>query len=212
MIDLTAETRFWLKVRRTETCWLWSGAKDEIGRPAFVWNGKTGRAHRFSWALHHGPIPKGLEVCHHCDNPRCVNPEHLFLGTHAENMQDCGRKGRQRGNRGMFFGERHPMHKLTTDDVNVIRLRRGESARKLADEFGVSTCTIREIQTGRTWNQAKHETLIAGGKLGPKRKIDETIAREIKRSGELGTMLADRYGVSTTLVSQIKKGLAWRHV
>jgi hypothetical protein len=81
----------------TSSCWLWIGGKDKDGYGKFKWvNGKDERAHRFSWLFFRGPIPESLFVLHKCDNTSCVNPDHLFLGTHAMNMGDKKEKGRQR--------------------------------------------------------------------------------------------------------------------
>lgn len=86
--------RFEIRVKKTEGCWEWLATKHEKGYGAFAYRNAMVRAHRFSYFMHFGPIPLGLEVCHHCDNPGCVRPDHLFLGTHHENMKDMSKKGR----------------------------------------------------------------------------------------------------------------------
>jgi len=92
----------WRYVEKSEGCWLWTSATTAAGYGVFRLGGRKGIAayvHRLAWALTHGPIPDGLEVCHHCDTPPCCNPDHLFLGTHSDNMRDMARKGRNRGAR-----------------------------------------------------------------------------------------------------------------
>jgi hypothetical protein len=91
--------RFWERVNKGNDCWVWVGNRLPKGYGRMCSGGKSGQvllAHRVSWALHNGPIPTGKYICHTCDNPPCVNPNHLFLASHAENMADMVAKGRAR--------------------------------------------------------------------------------------------------------------------
>lgn len=133
-----------------DECWEWRGVKNNkgygfIGAPARVY------AHRLSYEQFVGPIPEGLFVCHHCDNPGCVRPSHLFVGTQKDNMADCSRKGRTTG--GSLPGERNPFAKLTEGRVHAARQRlaSGEMVTSIARDFGVSIGTISHIKNGRSW-------------------------------------------------------------
>src|SRR5688500_9072371 len=92
--------RLWAKTMQTPDCWLWPGRLDRCGYGT-LGDGKKGNmlAHRAAWIVTHGPIPDGMKVCHKCDNPRCVRPDHLFLGTQHDNIMDCRAKGRDRWSR-----------------------------------------------------------------------------------------------------------------
>lgn len=155
--------RFWRYVQKSESCWLWMGPlKEPSGLNTYgtfkIATGtaskqKSAAAHRFSWELHFGNIPDGLQVCHHCDTPRCVNPSHLFLGTHADNASDCLAKGRRPRVNRKNRGEGHGMHRLSEEQVRQIRAlyRPGRTMRSLADQFGVSVTAVCVIINRRYW-------------------------------------------------------------
>jgi hypothetical protein len=140
--------RFWSHVDRTGDCWLWTSAKLPHGYGQFrLVPGETMRkAHRLSYEWAHGPIPEGMGVLHRCDNPSCVNPDHLFTGTQLDNMRDCRAKNR------MPLGGQRADAKLTVDDVRRIRiLAKSQSLNSIAREYGVSQPTIRSAVNGTTW-------------------------------------------------------------
>ena len=139
---------FWNKVEKTSSCWIWQGHKDIDGYGLFSFEGKVRKAHRLSFEQTNGPISKGLFVCHRCDNPSCVNPDHLFLGTLQENHQDMMAKNRH--GHGTFSGSKNPSSKLTEQQVLEIRALPGPH-RKIAEQFGVSKCCIDEIRSRTTW-------------------------------------------------------------
>jgi hypothetical protein len=91
------EAKFWAKVRKAAGCWEWIADRTAKGYGRKRWGSRVVLAHRLSWELANGPIPAGLSVCHHCDNPPCVRPSHLFLGTARENVRDMVQKGRRPG-------------------------------------------------------------------------------------------------------------------
>jgi hypothetical protein len=134
-------------------CWLWSGAPGAGGYGVIWFGGRYQKAHRVSWALHHGEMPpRHVKVCHRCDTPACVNPAHLWLGTQAENIADMVAKGRQRTV--PRFGSANPRAALTEDDVWAIRhmLRwRRWSQGAIARSYGVSVMTLSRIANHQTW-------------------------------------------------------------
>jgi len=127
---------FWSKVQKSDGCWTWAGATWGRGYGAFKHEGRQVYAHRFAWEMAKGPIPAGLFVCHHCDNPLCVRPDHLFLGTHTDNMRDASRKGRLYG----WHVTHCPRgHEYTPE--NTIRVQWGKYVRR--------SCRSCEKQRGR---------------------------------------------------------------
>lgn len=154
MTRRSLEERFADKVDRRgpDECWEWQGSRYPNGYGQFGAGGTHTGAHRASWELAHGPIPEGLFVLHHCDNPPCVNPAHLFLGTQTDNLRDAARKGRLTG--GGPLGERHGRAKLTEAAVLEIRRRyreAGETQAELGSAFGVVQTNVGRIVRGETW-------------------------------------------------------------
>ena len=127
-------------------CHVWQPPKKGAGYGSMRYNGKDQLAHRIAWQEKYGAIPEGMCVCHKCDNPACVNPDHLFLGTHADNMRDMTSKGRHP----YRYGEDHARAKLTNEQVRHIRSLR-ESSNVLARLFGVSKRTILNVRHGYTY-------------------------------------------------------------
>jgi hypothetical protein len=174
------EARFWAKVNKDgptmphmeSPCWLWTAATGSTGYGQFFIDGKaknTRKAHRVVWTLFNGPIPHdgsahGICVCHHCDNPACVNPEHLFLGTNADNVRDKTVKGRNNSPRGDKNGSRLHPEKLKRGEANgrakltatqVIEIRAlyasGISQNSLSAQFEVARTLIQQIVQSKIW-------------------------------------------------------------
>jgi HNH endonuclease len=142
--------RFWSKVNKTDTCWLWTGGKNGAGYGLIILdNSKEGSmlAHRLSWEIHNEPISDGLCALHKCDNPSCVNPYHLFLGTHQDNSDDKVAKGRSPR------GETHHHSSLTEDKVREIRrlANEGKTHQSIADMFSVKREAVSKIVRRERW-------------------------------------------------------------
>lgn len=144
-IENTLQNRFWLNVDvgNKNECWNWEGSTTKGGYGNF----ENSKAHRFSYRLHYGEFNPKLDVLHECDNPSCVNPAHLFLGSHLQNMQDMVNKGRSKR------GENCAKHKLTEKQVREIRIKSstGMSSYDLAREYEVDPKTIRNAVNRVTW-------------------------------------------------------------
>jgi hypothetical protein len=153
----TIEERLRARIDTSGDCWLWTGTTKKTGYGHMSVAYRKLLVHRLAYSVWVGPIPPGLLVCHHCDNPPCVRPDHLFLGTHRDNMQDMIRKGRQsyaswagRPWSGARRGERNPFAKLTEAQAQAIRSSDRSDA-ELACLHGVSRRTVNDIRAGRAW-------------------------------------------------------------
>lgn len=144
--------RFWAKVQKTPTCWIWTAHRDYKGYGQFRSKhiGGFWFAHRLSWIINHGEIMDDSWVLHKCDNPACVNPDHLYLGTSDDNIADMIIRGR------VATGERHSQAKLSNEKVLEIRRLFGSGITnyvRLGEMFGVSRSTIGDVVNRQTWTR-----------------------------------------------------------
>lgn len=145
---------FWnrIKIGLNDQCWEWQKAKSRFGYGWLTWNGVCTGAHRIAWVLTNGEIPEGMCVLHKCDNPPCCNPNHLFLGTRADNCADMRKKGRDK-----YVGkpgEANSQAKLSKEDVIRIRMiyKRGViTQRMIAAEYGITRESVKDILQGKNW-------------------------------------------------------------
>lgn len=183
----TVAARLWAGVLKSDTCWEWQRGHNG-DRYGVIWVGgerQRDYVHRVSWVLHYGPIPDGLWVLHQCDNPPCVRPDHLFLGTNLDNARDMAAKGRQvfqqhperaaRGDqswmrsaagrawaRDRILTHGSPFAKLSADKVKTIRIlysAGGITQRALAQQYGVSQPAISSVVSGRRWGHVDAEAI-----------------------------------------------------
>lgn len=163
IMAMTPTQRFWSHVDRKgpDECWEWRATVTSGGYGHATINGKYIAAHRLAWLLTYGPIPPGNGhhgtcVCHHCDNRACVNPNHLFLGSHQDNIRDMVVKGRKQRRP----GSENNNAKLSNEQVLEIRSRSNGSDLSIASEFGVARSTVRSIRLGETWRHILPENYM----------------------------------------------------
>ncbi len=156
--------KFMRAVQQTDFCWLWTFFRDRKGYGRFNTRDAEGKpctvfAHRYSYTAHVGAIPQGMFVCHRCDNPQCVNPAHLFLGTNTDNVRDMDAKGRRVNNQPK--GSAHGSAKLNeakAAEIFALVRSRQMTQRAVAKRFGVCFSTVNHINTGRLWSHVTGAT------------------------------------------------------
>lgn len=140
------------RIKKENECWIWCGYISNHGYGVSSYRSKSILVHRLSWILFKGLMSSDLDVCHHCDNPKCINPDHLFLGTAKDNIIDCFNKKRK-----SHKGEKHPNSKISENDViKIFELRKiGWTHQKLADMFKITQGTISNILHRRLWKHVE---------------------------------------------------------
>lgn len=148
-LSATFPERFWKKVNKTDGCWLWTASLHDFGYGQIGRKGHGGtpiHSHVASWVLHNGAVPNQMCVLHRCDNPACIRPDHLFLGTRGDNLRDMTIKGRR------VYGERHGRSKLKYSQVLEIRSLYGKiTALEIAARFGICDSHVAAIGKNRLW-------------------------------------------------------------
>ena len=201
--------RFWEKVdkRGPDDCWEWTGSKVH-GYGRINSGGHYGDillAHRVSWEIHYGPIPEGMCVLHRYDNPGCVNPTHLWLGTKADNIHDMIQKGRENHTNNLC-GEAHGRAKVTEENVRNIRTS-SLTLRELSLIYGIGQTQLSRIRSGKSWRWLDPDYKPVETKRD---RLTEDEIRAIRASKEKGVVLAKRYHTSSATVSEIRNRKRWR--
>lgn len=219
-VNLTPEQieRFWSNVDKSGDCWIWMGVIASQGYGVVGFGKQQYKAHRIAYFLKHGPFKNSLLCCHKCDNPKCVNPDHIFTGTHHDNAVDAFSKGRR------AVGEKCNLSKLTNDEVlQIVSLhKQGLSDCEIGRRFGIVSSGVRYILTGKSW---RHVT--GGAVFSERRKIGSrsgedcgaaklTSAQVLEIRAKPLTVtnleISFEFGVSRQTVRSVRNGETWKHL
>lgn len=179
-------------------CWLWTGHLGSDGYPRLFWDRHHQRGNRISYEMHKGPIPAGLFVCHKCDTPSCVNPDHLFLGTSEDNFADMRRK--KRNPRGTASGSA----KLTDQQVLEIRLD-NRTVTEISADYAVTAVLIGKIKRREIWQHLAGDIVQAR-----KWKLTSDQVAIIRSASGRYADIGATFGVTGTMVGYIKRGHSWK--
>ncbi len=220
IISETYRQNFYSNVQKTDSCWIYTKSIEGCGYGRMCINGKTIGAHRVSYLIHNGSIPEKMFVCHKCDNPSCVNPEHLFLGTPKDNTEDMMKKERGSLRRGRY----HPCSKLQEKDIrDIFDLSETLSQRQIAKRFNVTQGLIASILTHKSWKSVSAslksmsgmgEGSSQKGSKASRAKLSEDQALYIFKMKGLKSRyeLAAEFDVAEVTIRKIWGKQTWRHV
>jgi predicted XRE-type DNA-binding protein len=214
IIDKEVIKRFWRYVFTTSNCWEWKGTKQKRGYGKLKIKTKTYLAHRVSYFIHFGVCPNTQLVTHKCDNPNCVRPDHLQLGTHKDNTKD--RVVRNRG----AVGEKHGMCKLSDTQVKAILTQLAyKTQNQIACDYGVDQTTISDLitRTRQNFTHTKRDLLIAAKtsveNRNKKLTTHDVVDIKIKlQAGQTQTKVAQEYGVNVSTINKIALNKNWKWV
>lgn len=194
-------------IHETHTCWIWCGTRLKDGYGQVCLGRERYQAHRLAYYIHYGIDPGQLMVCHHCDNPPCCRPDHLFLGTGKDNQRDCSMKHRR-------SGVKHGNSKLIDADVLFIR-GSSLSHSELAERFGVTPELIGQVRRGIAWTHvagAIRDSFKCSGESHGRSKLTRDDVLQIRSSHLTVSQLAQRYKISKAHVHGILTRRFWKHL
>lgn len=211
--DSLIKQRIESHITSKKDCWITDHKIDVNGRPRIFFDGKSYILARIVYELYKGDFPKNLFVCHTCDNPLCINPEHLYIGDNAENGRN--RKRRNRQAKGSKIGQ-SKLNETQVLEIKQLLIEGKLSLRQIGNRFGVSATTITLINNGKSWTHVEGiGATIDINRSGKSFKLNEEKVKQIKKLIAEGmgiTRISNLFGVSPSTISEIKHNKAWVHV